>query len=66
MQQKKIEPMFRHNSKVLHDLYDQYPAPTGTVTSDGGSSSYYELEVDGTSIESDLNKIIHTCNKLKE
>ena len=101
-----IALMFRDDSKAVHNMYDQYPAPTGKVTSDGGSSSYYELEVAGhkiethdiitdvfdndfdmgnmfkaqvriqaaingsgkagTSIEYDLNKIIYTCNKLKD
>ena len=46
-----IAPMFRDDSKAVHDMYDQYPAPTGKVTSDGGSSSYYELEVAGNKIE---------------
>ena len=118
-----IAPMFRDDKYAVHDMYDQYPAPTspkkvlydvcdvytestGEVTSDGGSSSYYGLEVAGhkiethdiitdvfdndfdmgnmfkaqvriqaaingsgkagTSIEYDLNKIIYTCNKLKD
>ena len=92
--------------RVLYDVCDVYTAPTGAVTSNGGASSYYELEVAGnkiethdiitdvfdndfdmgnmfkaqvriqaaingsgkagTSIEYDLNKIIYTCNKLKD
>ena len=37
-------------NKVSQDVLDTI-APTGKVTSDGGSSSYYELEVAGNKIE---------------
>jgi len=101
-------PIYNEQGYLLEDTPSPEPSPAtiAPVKSDGGSSSYYELEVAGnkiethqvisdvfgndfdlgntfkalvriqaslngggkagTSIEYDLNKIIYTCNKLKD